>query len=259
MNDARSMPEAVSPDSARRVVRPVMLQGWYDLTALHWRYEAADVQARLPEGFVVDRFEESAWIGLIAFELQRVRVPGIPALGSMSTFPETNVRTYIIDPRGRRGVWFLSLDVPRLLPALVARATYGLPYSWSAMTITRDGDGEAPPRRYISRRRFAHADASSLVAVRVGRPLEESEVSALDHFLTARWAFGSKFGRDLRWAELDHSRWPLHAADVIDCDETLVRATGLSPPVGDPIARWSPGVEVRVSRPRRVVRTRPPR
>ena len=255
MNDARSVPEAVSPDSPRRVVRPVMLQGWRDLTALHWRSEAADVQAQLPEGFVVDTFDNCAWIGVIAFEMQRVRVPGIPALGSMSTFPETNVRTYIIDPRGRRGVWFLSLDVPRLVPALLARATYGLPYSWSAMTIDRDGDGEGATRRYTSRRRFPPADASSSVAVRVGRPLEESGVSALDHFLTARWAFGSTFGRRLLWAELDHSRWPLHAAEVIDYDETIVCATGLAPPVGHPIARWSPGVEVRISRPRRVVRT----
>jgi uncharacterized protein len=77
-------------------------------------------------------------------------------------------------------------------------------------------------------------------------------VSALDHFLTARWAFGSRFGRGLLWAEVDHSRWPLHAAEVIERDETLVRATGLHGPVGDPIALWSPGVEVRVSRPRRV-------
>jgi uncharacterized protein len=252
MNDARSVPEAVSPDSPRRVDRPVMLQRWYDLTALHWPYEAADVQAQLPEGFVVDTFGESAWIGLIAFEMQRVRVPGIPALGSMSTFPETNVRTYIVDPRGRRGVWFLSLDVPRLVPALVARATYGLPYCWSAMTIDRDGDGEGATRRYTSRRRWPPAEASSLVAVRVGRPLEGSGVSALDHFLTARWAFGSKFGRRLLWAEVDHSRWPLHAAEVIDRDERIVRATGLPPPVGDPIARWSPGLQVRVSRPRRV-------
>jgi len=258
MNDARSVPEAVSPDSPRRVDRPVMLQGWYDLAALHWPYKAADVQAQLPEGFIVDTFDESAWIGLIAFEMQRVRVPGIPALGSMSTFAETNVRTYIVDPRGRRGVWFLSLDVPRLVPALVARATYGLPYSWSAMTIDRDGDGEGATRRYTSRRRFPPADASSLVAVRVGRPLEASGVSGLDHFVTARWAFGSTFGRRLLWVELDHSRWPLHAVEVIDCDETLVRATGLPPPVGDPIARWSPGVEVRVGRPRRVVRTRSP-
>ncbi len=122
MNNARPEPEAVSPDPPRRAV---------------------------------DTFNESAWIGLIAFEMQRVRVPAIPALGSTSTLPETNVRTYIIDPRGRRGVWFLSLDVPRLVPALVARATYGLPYSWSTMTINRDGDGEGATRRYQSRRRGA--------------------------------------------------------------------------------------------------------
>ena len=95
MNDARSVPEAVRPDSPHRITRPLMLQGWYDLTALHWPYEPADVQARLPEGFVVDTFEDSAWIGLIAFTMRRVHIPGMAALGRVSTFPETNIRTYI--------------------------------------------------------------------------------------------------------------------------------------------------------------------
>ena len=93
--NARSVPEAVRPDSPHRITRPLMLQGWYDLTALHWPYEPADVQARLPEGFVVDTFEDSAWIGLIAFTMRRVHIPGMAALGRVSTFPETNIRTYI--------------------------------------------------------------------------------------------------------------------------------------------------------------------
>jgi uncharacterized protein YqjF (DUF2071 family) len=209
MNHPRSLTEALSPDSPHRITRPVMLQGWYDLTALHWPYEPSDVQERLPEGFLVD-------------------------------------------PPGQRGVWFLSLDVTRLLPALIARATYHLPYCWAEMTIDRDGDGEGATRRYVSRRRWPRSEASSLVAVRVGRPLEATAVSALDHFLTARWALGSRFGRRLLWAEVDHPRWPLHAAEVIQWDETLVRAAGLPPPVGDPIARWYPGVDVRIRRPRRI-------
>src|ERR1700730_5523413 len=133
MNDARSVPERVSPDSPRRIARALMVQGWHDVTALHWPYEAADVQARLPEGFVVDRFEESAWIGLIAFDMQRVRIPGVAALGRVSPFPKPTAPPSIVAPRAGRGVCFFSLDVTRLVPALVARATYGLPYCWSAM------------------------------------------------------------------------------------------------------------------------------
>ena len=130
-----------------------MLQGWHDLTALHWRYEPAEVQALLPKGFVVDTFDGSAWVGLIPFHMRRVRIPGLPPFGPLSTFPETNVRTYIVDPAGRRGVFFLSLDITRLLPTIVARLGYRLPYCWSTMSINAEGHGEGSTRRYQSRRR----------------------------------------------------------------------------------------------------------
>lgn len=246
--------EAITPSPPHDVRHPVMLQGWHDLTALHWRYEPADVQALLPAGLVADTFDGSAWVGLIPFQMRGIRLPGLPPFGPLSTFPETNIRTYIVDPAGRRGVWFCSLDVTRLLPALLARAAYRLPYCWSAMTIAGDGHGEGATRRYTSRRRWPRGGAVSEVAVRVGCELAGRDITELDHFLTARWALGTTFGRRLMWARVSHPPWPLHAAEVLDCDESLLCAAGLCPPTGQPIARWSPGVDVRIGVPRPVQR-----
>ncbi len=61
----------------------------------------------------------------------------MPYLG---TFCETNVRLYSVDGAGRRAVVFRSLEAERLLPVLTARATLRLPYMWSRMRLTRDGD-----------------------------------------------------------------------------------------------------------------------
>jgi hypothetical protein len=41
---------------------------------------------------------------------ERVVWPGFPAIPGLSTFPETNVRTYLVDTHGLDGLWFLSLD-----------------------------------------------------------------------------------------------------------------------------------------------------
>ena len=49
--------EPITAGAPHDIARSVMLQGWHDLTALHWRYEPAEVQALLPEGFVVDTFD----------------------------------------------------------------------------------------------------------------------------------------------------------------------------------------------------------
>jgi uncharacterized protein YqjF (DUF2071 family) len=230
-----------------------MLQGWHHLTALHWRYEPGVVQALLPDGYGVDTFDGSAWVGLIPFEMSRVRVPGLPALGRLSTFPETNVRTYIVDRAGRRAVWFLSLDVSRLIPALVARVTYRLPYCWARMSIAGVG-APGGTVEYRSSRRWPAGEAASQVTVRIGEPLGDHELTPLDHFLTARWALGSTLGGRLMWAAVDHPAWPLCAADVIEWDETLIAAAGLPSPCGAPIARWSGGVEVRIERPRLITR-----
>ena len=54
------------------------------------------------------------------------------------------------------------------------------------------------------------------------------------------------------WAEVEHEPWPLHRAELLACDETLVAAAGLPAPDGEPLVLWSPGVHVRIARPRRV-------
>ncbi len=81
--------------------RAVMLQGWYDLASIHWRYDPAVVQALLPPGFRVDTFDGSAWVGVLPFDMRRIRIPHLPPFGPLSTFPETNVRTYLVDPAGQ--------------------------------------------------------------------------------------------------------------------------------------------------------------
>ncbi len=238
--------ETISASPPKAVRWPVMLQGWHDLASVHWRYDPTVVQSLLPAGFRVDTFDDAAWVGLIPFHMRRIRLPGLPSFGPLSTFPETNIRTYIVDAAGRRGVWFASLDVTRLIPALVAKATYRLPYAWAAMSIRRTGD----EIRYASQRRSPRSNAASQLQVRIGERIAPEDLTALDHFLTARWALGSTLlGRPI-WAEIEHAAWPLHRAEVLELSQTLTDAAGLPEPAGAPYALWSPGVQVRIGLPR---------
>lgn len=247
-------PEPVHPRNPVPVQRPVMLQSWHDLASIHWRYPPEVVQALLPDGFRVDTFDGSAWVGLLPFHMRRIRIPYLPPFGPLSTFPETNIRTYLIDPHGQRGVWFVSLDITRLIPALVARVSYRLPYCWAAMDIDWHGDEWT----YTSRRRWPRGEAVSTVRLRVGERVPEHEVTDLDHFLTARWALGTRFGAKLMWAPVDHDPWPIHRAELLEVDETLLAAGGLPPPEADPVVLWSPGVDVRIGLPHTVSDTTAP-
>jgi uncharacterized protein len=221
-----------------------MYQTWSWLTFLHWSYPPEVVQRLLPGSLRVHDFDGRAWVGVTPFLLQDLRTPVAPALPWFSSFPETNVRTYVVGPDGREGLWFFSLDAARLEPVLVARATYALPYMWSQMTVTRDG----PVIRYRSRRRWpGPRPASSAVTVEVGDPLAPEELTELDHYLTARWQLYTTLGPVLARSTVEHEPWPLHRAAVGELGTDLVTAAGLPAPAGEPLVHWSPGVRTRIS------------
>ncbi|MFN2607770.1 MAG: YqjF family protein [Acidimicrobiales bacterium] len=225
------------------VARPVVRQRWQSLAFLHWPYDPADVQPLLPSGLEPDTWDGAAWVGLTPFLMADFRLLGLPPAGRLSTFPETNVRTYVRDARGRDGLWFLSLDADSLPTVLAASAAYGVPYRWAGMSID-----EGPPVRYRSHRRVGRAAGHDIV-VRPDRPHGDGEASAFDHWLTGRWrAYTTPAGR-LAVVPVAHEPWPLWRAELVSLEETTVAAAGLPAPVGAPLVHWSPGVDVRLGRP----------
>lgn len=238
---------AVSPFDVKR---PVMIHRWERLTFLHWRFDADVVQRALPAGLRVETYDGAAWVGLVPFFI-RVRPPHTPWIPWAGQFCETNVRTYVVDGEGRSGIWFFSLDAERFGAVLAARSTYRLPYFWSEMRIDEDGDRI----EYTSLRRApAPAGVASRVSVLRGEPFEPASLTLFDHFLTARWVVFSASGRRYGYALAWHPPWRLHRAVALEVDDHLVEAAGLPQPQDEPLVHYSPGVEVRVSRPHR---TRP--
>src|SRR5581483_3542727 len=112
----------------------ILRQTWKHLTFLHWPYDPAVVRPLVPAELELDLAAGAAWIGLVPFLLTDLTLPHAPAAPWLSQFPETNVRTYVYDKHGRRGVWFFSLDAARLTAVIGARSGYALPYYWSRMS-----------------------------------------------------------------------------------------------------------------------------
>lgn len=240
--------EPVSPDPPALTGPTLLTQSWLDATMLHWPIDPAAVAPLLPAGTVPDLFEGTSHVGLIAFRMHRIgwlSLPGIPYLGS---FPETNVRLYSVDERGRRGVVFLSLEASRLLPVVTARAGFRLPYRWARMAAERRGD----EMRYRSvRREPGQPAAHSRISVRIGGPI--AEPTEFEHWASARWRLHfSLLGRTVQMPN-EHPRWPLHRAELLECEEDLIAATGLPVPDGPPgSVLFSPGVKVRFAGPRHI-------
>ncbi|NUR87759.1 MAG: DUF2071 domain-containing protein [Nonomuraea sp.] len=220
-----------------RVARPVMFQRWSRLTFVHWRYPAELVQPLLPSSLTVETFDSSAWVGVVPFLMEDVRVPGLPWT---ARFPETNLRTYVRDERGRTGVWFMSLDASSLPAVLGGRAGFRLPYHWSRMSVRADG----ARLRYRCHRRLGRARCDAEVTT--GPPMTAAERDELAHFLTARHRLFSVVATRPAAAEVEHPPWPLHHARLDRLDQSLTEAAGLPDPEGPPLVYGSPGVLVRV-------------
>jgi uncharacterized protein YqjF (DUF2071 family) len=241
------LPEPLDPDAPTLLKRPLLTQEWLDLAFVHWAVDPSTIAGLLPDGTVPDILGDATYVGLVAFRMHRVgwlRSPGVPYLGS---FPETNVRLYSVDAHGRRGVVFRSMDASRLVPVLMGRAGFRLPYMWSRMAVRSENDVIT----YTSSRRWpGPRGAYSRIVVRRGEPVVEP--TELEHFLTARWGMHNAFFGDVGFLPNEHPRWPLHRAELMTCEENLLAAAGVPAPLGAPVSvLYSPGVPVRLGRPAR--------
>ncbi|MFI6284632.1 YqjF family protein [Streptomyces sp. NPDC051018] len=247
MSSTERNPGPVSPDAPGVIASPLLTQWWLDLTFVHWPVDPDLVAGLLPAGTVPDTLHGTTYVGLVAFRMHRVgwfRLPGVPYFGA---FPETNVRLYSVDAHGRRGVVFRSMDASRLLPVVMGRAGFRLPYVWSRMSVRSADDTLV----YTSSRRWpGPRGVGSRITVRKGERVEEP--TELEHFLTARWGMHNAFPGGVAYLPNDHPRWPLYRAELVECREELVAAAGLPVPRGEPVSvLYSPGVPVRLGAPAR--------
>ena len=138
-------------DEAVRV--PILLSKWLTVTFVHWPVAPEVVQALLPAGLVVDRWDDEAWLTLAPFRMVDVGPPGPAALRRL-TFAETNFRTYVRAPDGRAGIYFFAIEAVSALMTISARVAAGIPTGsaisvssrtpgWSAMAA-RGGTGQVP-------------------------------------------------------------------------------------------------------------------
>jgi len=222
-----------------------MYQSWSRLLFLHWRFPSNLIQELLPKGLAVDTFDGSAWVGLVPFEMRRIRPRGFPSVPYVSNFLELNLRTYAVDENGLPGVWFVSLSANRKIAVDVARWWFGLPYYWSGMSRRVDGDGWFDDRcrrfRDLQRRtcRFRFRP--------YGEPIE-AVIGTLDYFLVERYfLFSDRTRLGLATGQVYHPRYLIQPVEIQVCDPCLFLLDGLPMPATPPDhMAFSPGVDVAV-------------
>ena len=113
-----------------------MTQRWNDLLFAHWPVAPAQIAPLLPANLVVDTFDGAAWVGVVPFWMDQIRMHRWPEIPGVNRFPELNLRTYVRESHSNLGgVYFFSLDAGNPLAVAAARLFFKLPYYWSKMRI----------------------------------------------------------------------------------------------------------------------------
>ena len=220
---------------------PIMHQWWGKLLFMHWPVRPELLRGLIPRRLTIDTFEGNAWIGVVPFTTWGTRPTGLPPVPGLSAFHELNVRTYVyLD--GVRGVWFLSLDAASCLAVWGARTFFHLPYFKARMALQQ----EAPETIvYSSRRTHPHAPPAHFGATwAVGEALPRSQPGSLAFFLTERYCLYSASRNNLYRCRIFHHQWPLHRAELLAYNSTMIESHGLPAPGGAPLLNYAESLEV---------------
>ena len=214
---------------------------WCDLAFLHWAVDPGLVQPFMPAGLVLDTFDGKAWIGVVPFRMEDVRLRFSPNIPGMSAFPELNVRTYA-RVGDRTGVWFFSFDATNRVAVRGARALLNLPYYDAEIIVTRHGEAVeyrstrvhsgAPPAEFAG----SYAPAGNVF---------EAKPGTLEYFLVERYClFLVNQSGELGYLDVHHHPWPLQPATVRIETNTMAAASGILLPSEPPLAHFARDLEV---------------
>lgn len=226
-----------------------MRQKWRDLLFLHWAWDADAVQATLPAGLKVDRFEGQAYLGIVPFFMVDVHPRFLRPVRRLSNFMELNLRTYVRDSEGRPGVWFYSLDCSQKLAVWVARTFFKLPYFYARMRARKDPSSNEVI--YRCWRRGSAIDGN--FAYRPAGHAAVAEADSLEEFLIERYRLYSYRAGRLYSGEVWHRPYEISPVKVREMSQTPLALAGFSEASPRPDhAVYSPGVDVEVFALRRI-------
>jgi uncharacterized protein len=232
--------------------RAVMRQKWHNLLFLHWEVDAQEMRRLIPPQLELDLFEESAYVGLVLFTMSGVRPVGLPPVWGLSSFHETNLRTYVRLGDRDPGVWFFSLEAANSMAVRLARALFHLPYHRARMFMElerADNRNATTPTTivYAGVRQWPPPlPAAYATRATASGPTRVADPGTLEHFLIERYILYSLDGKNLYQGRVHHSPYPIQSAAVHSLNETLLNTWAIQKPDTPPLTHFSTGVDVKV-------------
>ena len=223
-----------------------MTQKWSELIMLHWPVPERKVSETTPEDLRPDLYNGQAWASVVVFKLSNLRVFPIRFL-KWGSFFEINLRTYVRDEEGRRGVWFYSLDAADFVSVVAARLLYGLSYNLSEIKSRQSGQQVSFD---LNRILFGGKSRSHIQASITDQEIPR-EKGSLDEFLLERYRFwASRNHKKSTTARVKHKPYEPKKVEAAQYRGNLFGSAGLGEPNSEPVlSHYSEGFPVEASAP----------
>jgi uncharacterized protein YqjF (DUF2071 family) len=206
----------------------LMAQTWQHVLFAHWPVSLDQLRHLVPPPLEIDTFANQAWLGIVAFQISRIHLHGLPSAPGLAQFPEVNLRTYV-RYRGRPGVLFLSLHCPNRLAMALARPWFRLPYKYAAVHLTPSANAVD----FASR-----SPAGASFVARYGQASDPFTAApdSRDAWLTERYCYFTVAadGRLFR-CDIQHAPWSLARAEAEVTSNTLAQPFHLELPDTPPL------------------------
>lgn len=226
---------------------PFIHQDWQNILFMHFKIDPEIIQKTLPKGLFVDTYDRKAYLSLVAFFMNDVRLCRLTMFPGLCNFIEVNVRTYVHDDNGNTGVWFYSLDLNSLFGAKVARAGYSLPYIYTHLQGQHLADGyEIKGRRRGENvhMHFSYEPATTDYAV--------VNPNSLDFFLIERYLLFTKRRGNVYIGQVHHEPYQVSPAKVLAYRSNLLESHGFENAEPIDLYHYTPGVSVDIFNLRRI-------
>lgn len=190
---------------------------WENLILISYRVKPDTLAAFMPPGLVPDTIEGSAFVSLVPFEFNDIRVKGF-RIPFHVNFPEINLRFYVKNSQDMshpairgRGVVFIREFVPNFLTPIVANAMYNENYQRVKMSGSLSGSGT---EIHVRHRILIDGKEFNLQLKAENKPYKPGADSTEHFFKEHKWGFGKTRRGGLLTYRVEHPVWEIYP--VID-------------------------------------------
>ena len=208
----------------------IMNQEWHNLLFLHWSFPVKSIRPYIPSQLDIDTYSNCAWIGIIPFQMRRLRPSFAFSIPPISNFTEINLRTYVKDKYNRKGVWFFSLDTQNPLGNWIAKRFFHLNYRFAKTEfLTSDAQSNTCkftlPDTKQSEQTFSWQHSESTF-------MPSQEPKSLECFLTERYRLFSynQKKNTLLTGTLSHKPYQLNRPTLLEYSTDLFTSNGIEVP-----------------------------